>query len=114
MGGGTYDVVVERIRTTVVEGAPSLRLLQAKRQAIVRLAARHGASHVRVYGSVARGTAGPDSDIDLLVDLEPGRSLIDEIELQQDLEALLGHPVNVAEDVHHAIRARVLAEAVPL
>jgi predicted nucleotidyltransferase len=106
-------VVVATRRTTVVEGAPSLRLLQAKRQEIVQLAARHGAPRLRVYGSVARGT-GPDSDIDLLVDLEPGRSLIDEIELQQDLEALLGHPVNVAEDVHRAIRARALAEAVPL
>jgi predicted nucleotidyltransferase len=48
------------------------------------------------------------------VDLEPGRSLIDEIELQHDLEALLGYPVSVDEDMHHAIRARVLAEALPL
>ena len=48
------------------------------------------------------------------MDLEPGRSLIDEIELQQDLEALLGHRVSVAEDVHRAIPARVLAEALPL
>lgn len=107
-------MVVATRRTTVVEGAPSLRLLRAKRREIVQLAARHGASHVRVYGSVARGTAGPRSNIDLLVDLEPGRSLVEEIELLQNLEALLGHRVNVAEDVHHAIRARVLDEALPL
>ena len=86
-------------RATVVGGAPSLLLLHAKQQEIVQLAARHGASHVRVYGSVARGTAGPDSDIDLLVDLEPGRSLIDEIELQQDLEAAPALCPPGAEDV---------------
>jgi predicted nucleotidyltransferase len=93
---------------------PDLALLRAKRQEILRLAARHGASNVRVYGSVARGAAHPNSDIDLLVEFEPGRSLVDEVELQQELEMLLGYRVNLAEEVHHAIRDRVLAEALPL
>jgi len=93
---------------------PDLALLRAKRQEILRLAARHGASHVRVYGSVARGAAHPKSDIDLLVEFERGRSLVDEVELQQELELLLGYRVDLAEDVHHAIRDRVLAEALPL
>lgn len=94
--------------------APDLALLRAKRQEIIRLAARHGASNLRVYGSVARGEAHRNSDIDLLVAFERGRSLVDEVELQQELELLLGYRVNLAEDVHHVIRDRVLAEAVPL
>ncbi len=94
--------------------APDLALLRAKRQDILGLAARHGASNVRVYGSVVRGEAHPKSDIDLLVEFERGRSLVDEVELQQELERLLGYRVDLAEDVHHAIRERVLAEALPL
>ena len=93
---------------------PDLALLRAKRQEILRLAARHGASNVGVYGSVARGAAQPRSDIDLLVEFERGRSLVDEVELQQELELLLGYRVDLAEEVHHAIRDRVLAEALPL
>lgn len=59
------------------------------------MAADHGASNVRVFGSVARGSAGPESDIDLLVDFEPGRSLVDHVGLWRDLEDLLGRPVDV-------------------
>jgi len=51
--------------------------LQERREEILRAAARYGASNVRVFGSVARGEAGPESDVDVLVDLEPGRSLLD-------------------------------------
>ena len=93
---------------------PDLALLRAKRQEILRLAARHGASNVRIYGSVARGAAHPTSDIDVLVEFERGRSLVDEVELQQELELLLCYRVDLAEEVHHAIRDRVLAEALPL
>ncbi len=93
---------------------PDLALLRAKRQEILRLAARHGASNVRVYGSVARGAAHPKSAIDLLVGFERRRSLVDEVELQQELGLFLGHRVDLAEEVHHAIRDRVLAEALPL
>jgi len=101
-------------RVVASGAAPDLALLRAKREEILRVAERHGASHLRVYGSVARGEARPTSDIDLLVTFERGRSLVDEVELQQELETLLGYHVDVAEDVHHAIRDHVLAEAVSL
>jgi predicted nucleotidyltransferase len=75
--------------------SPTLALLRARKADIVRVAAAHGASNVRVFGSVARGTAGPVSDVDLLVDFEPGRTLVDHVGLWRDLEALLGRSVDV-------------------
>lgn len=91
-------------------------LLSTRRQEILALAARHGASNVRVFGSVARGEAGPASDIDLLVDLEPGRDLLDLGGLLMDLRDLLQVPVDVGTEpmLKERIRARVLSEAVPL
>ncbi len=91
-------------------------LLKSKRQEILAIAARHGARNVRVFGSVARGKAGPESDLDILVEMEPGRSLMDHIALMQDLEDLLGRKVDVVSDkaLHWYIRDRVLAEATPL
>jgi len=92
-------------------------LLRARRSAILAIAERHGAGNVRVFGSVARGEAGPDSDVDFLVDLEPGRTLLDHGQLQVDLEELLGCRVDVITDrglLRSQIRARVLEEAVPL
>lgn len=88
----------------------------AKREAILSLAARHGASKVRLFGSRAQGRARPDSDVDLLVSLAEDRSLLDHVALQQDLEDLLGFRVDVVSDraLHPAIRDKVLAEAVPL
>jgi predicted nucleotidyltransferase len=59
--------------------------LKAKRQDILQLAARHGATQVRIFGSVARAEAGPDSDVDFLVKLAPERSLLDHVALWQDL-----------------------------
>ena len=91
-----------------------MALLRARKAEILRVAQAHGASNIRVFGSVARGDAGPDSDIDLLVDFEESRSLVDEVGLEQDLAALLGHPVDVGENVHRVIRERVRSEAVPL
>ena len=90
--------------------------LRRHRDAILSVAVRHGARNVRVFGSVARGDARPDSDLDLLVDLEPGRSLLDHVALIQDLEDLLGRKVDVVESqaLHWYIRDRVLAEAVAL
>ncbi len=68
-------------------------LLTSKRDEILRIAPKYGASKVRVFGSVARGEAGAESDVDLLVELEPGRSLPDHIALFQDLqEAVVSHP----------------------
>lgn len=91
-------------------------LLKAKRDDLLRIAARHGAYNVRVFGSAARGDAGPESDVDFLVEMEEGRSLLDLAGLWQDLEALLGRKVDVVEPegLHWYIRDRVLKEAVPL
>jgi predicted nucleotidyltransferase len=91
-------------------------LLEAKRQDILRLAARHGANRIRIFGSVARGEAGPKSDVDFLVDLEPGRSLFDLGGLLMDLQDLLGCKVDVVTEkgLRPRIRDRVLREAVPL
>ena len=92
------------------------QLLQDKRGDILRLAAKHGASNVRVFGSVARGDADFTSDIDLLVTLEPGQSLLDHVALWRDLEALLGRKVDVVTEggLKARLRDRVLREAVPV
>jgi predicted nucleotidyltransferase len=91
-------------------------LLKDRREDILRIAAQHGAHNVRVFGSVARGEARPDSDVDLLVDMEAGRSLFDLGGLLMDLQALLGREVDVVTDkgLRDRIRARVLREAKPL
>lgn len=93
-----------------------LNELREKREEILSTAARHGARKVRVFGSVVRGEAGPESDLDFLVELEPGRSLLDHAALLLDLQDLLGHDVDVLTDkgIHPRIRDRVLKEAVPL
>ena len=95
---------------------PSLEALRARREEILALAARHGAHHVRVFGSVARGEGAPDSDVDFVVEFEPGRSLMDHGELIMDLEAALGCRVDVvsAGGMRPRFRARVEADAVPL
>ncbi len=91
-------------------------LLSQKREEILTLAAKYGASNVRVFGSVARGEATDKSDVDFLMDIESGRSLLNRIALIQELEDLLGCKVDVAkpEILHECIRERVLREAVPL
>jgi predicted nucleotidyltransferase len=90
--------------------------LQARRDDILSIAAQHGARNVRVFGSVARGDARPDSDLDILVDMEPGRSLFDLGGLLYDLQALLGVDVDVVTEkgLRSRIRSQVLQEAVPL
>jgi predicted nucleotidyltransferase len=87
-----------------------------RRDEILRVAARHGAHHVRVFGSVVRGEAGEDSDVDFLVRLDADRSLIDHVALMQDLEDLFGCRVDVVTEraMHRLVRDCVLAEAVPL
>ena len=91
-------------------------LLGRQKHQILRIAALHGASNVRVFGSVARGEAGPDSDVDLLVDLEQGRSLLDHAALKVDLEQLLELPVDVATErgLKPRFREHILKEAIPL
>lgn len=92
------------------------QLLRLRRDEILRLADLHGARKVRLFGSVARGESRADSDVDFLVDMEPGRSLLDHVALRQDLEDLLGLEVDVVTEkaLHWYIRDRVLREAVPL
>ena len=90
--------------------------LRAYRQAILDTAARHGAQKVRVFGSFARGDQRRDSDVDLLVALEPGRTLLDVIGLEQDLESLLGRRVEVLTDggLSPYLEQRIVAEATSL
>lgn len=87
-----------------------------KREEILALAERHGAYNVRVFGSAARGQAEADSDIDLLVDLEPDRSLFDLGGFLVELEDLLDARVDILTEkgLHWYIRDRVIAEAVRL
>ncbi len=91
-------------------------LLQEKREEILSLASKHGAFNVRIFGSVVRGEARPDSDVDFLVELEADRSLLDRVALIQDLEDLLGRKVDVAtvKGLRDVWRDRILKEAVPL
>jgi predicted nucleotidyltransferase len=90
--------------------------LLSHRDEILRIAERHGASNIRVFGSIVRGEAGPESDVDLLVDLERGRSLLDHAAFMIELEALLSRRVDVAtaRGLKPRVREQVLEEAVPL
>jgi predicted nucleotidyltransferase len=91
-------------------------LVNEKRGEILRIAEANGARRVRVFGSIAHGTARPDSDLDLLVDLKPGSTLLDLVAIKQDVEDLLGRPVHVLTEaaVSPYIREEVLRNAVPL
>ncbi len=91
-------------------------LLLPLREEILKIAAKYGAYNVRVFGSVARGEAKDDSDVDFLVEMETGKNLLDRIGLKQDLEELLNREVDVAKpsNLHQLIRDKVLQEAVVL
>jgi len=90
--------------------------LNRKRNEILTIAAYHGAKNLRIFGSLARGEASETSDVDVLIKLEPGRSLLDIIALKQDLEDLLGCAIDVVTEdaVSPYIRDQVLKEAVSL
>jgi uncharacterized protein len=92
------------------------QLVKEKRKEILRIAAKHGAYNVRIFGSVARGEAGPESDVDFLVDVGADHSSWFPAGLMVDLEDLLGCKVDVVEPegLHWYIREQVLKEAVPL
>jgi predicted nucleotidyltransferase len=91
-------------------------LLRSNRDPILAVLARFGARNPRVFGSMAMGPATAASDVDLLVDMEPGRTLLDLIGLEQELAQILGHAVDVVTEggVSPFLRDRLLAEAVPL
>jgi predicted nucleotidyltransferase len=83
---------------------------------IRRIARTHGAVRIRVFGSYATGAASSTSDVDFLVELEPGRDLLDLVALKQDLEVLLGRSVDVAEEggVSPYLRDKILQESRPV
>jgi predicted nucleotidyltransferase len=109
--GSSAEVVVMLERSP-----PSLEELRQRRDDLLRVAAKWGATNLRVFGTVARGEATRESDIDFLVDLQPGRSLWDIGGLMYDLEQLLDRRADVgtASGLRDEIRERVLAEAVTL
>ncbi len=84
-----------------------------KRDEILRIAELRGAKKLRVFGSVARGDSGPDSDIDLLVEMEESRTLFDMAELTLDLEELFGRKVHVytPDSIYWLLRKKILQEA---
>lgn len=92
------------------------RVVGKHRAEVLRIAARHGAHNLRVFGSVARNENEAGSDIDILVDLEPGRSLLDLVAVKQDLEDLLGCEIDVLTETALSpyLREAVLKEAVRL
>ena len=91
-------------------------LIQVKREEIMAIAAQHGARNVRIFGSVARGDEDGRSDADFLVEMEPGRSMMDLGGLLMDLQDLLDREVDVVtvNGLRTRIRERVLREAVPV
>jgi predicted nucleotidyltransferase len=97
-------------------GAAIGEAIREQREAILRVAAKHGATQVRLIGSVARGEARPDSDLDLLVKWQEGTSLLDQAALMLELESLLGRKVDIASDgwVKPTIRESVYRDAIAL
>ncbi len=87
-----------------------------RRSEVLRILDLHGARNSRIFGSVARGDARPASDIDVLVEMDSERTLVDLVALEQDLTALFGRRVDVVTDggISPHLRERILAEAVPL
>lgn len=93
-----------------------IEILKDKKEAILHLAAQYGVERMRIFGSMARGQATSESDIDFLVLFKRGRTLLDLIGFKQDLESLLGRKVDVVSEggVSPYLRNRIFSEAVPL
>jgi hypothetical protein len=91
-------------------------LLRQHRSSILEIAARHGARDVRIFGSAARGDSGPDSDVDLLVDMDPNSGLLDLCAVWVELRDLLGRNVDLVTEssLHWVLRRKILKEARPL
>ena len=90
--------------------------IKSRREEIMKIAKKFGAINVRVFGSMARGEEGPESDLDVIVEMEKGASLLDIIAIKQDIEDLLGRKVDVVTEasISPYIREKVLGEAVNL
>jgi hypothetical protein len=106
-GAGTVNVEM---------AVADLDAIRERRSEILDRASQHGARNVRVFGSAARGDAGPESDVDLLVEMEPGRSLLDFVGLWQELEDLLGLKVDLVSEggISPYLREQILSEAIAL
>jgi predicted nucleotidyltransferase len=91
-------------------------IVEEKRDEILAIAERFGARNVRVFGSVARGDADEDSDVDLVVEFDDDSSLMDHAAMMLELEALLGRRVDIAPEkcLRPRVKERVEREAVPL
>lgn len=91
----------------------ALDVIKANRQALLKAGEKYGARHIRIFGSAARGEDRADSDLDFLVDMEQGRSLLDLVGLQQELERILGRRVDVVTEkgMNPHLREHVLSEA---
>ena len=90
--------------------------LKEKREQILAIAERHGAQRIQVFGSLAKGESGKESDVDFLIQLEPGRTLLDIIAMKQDLEDLLGRKVDVLTrgGVSPYLRDEIVSQAISL
>lgn len=100
----------------ISQATDPLRVVRKKRSAVLRIARKHGARSIRIFGSAARGDATRESDIDLLVEMEPGRGLFEQAAMLLELQGLLGRDVDVVtvEGLRERIRERVLGEAISL
>jgi predicted nucleotidyltransferase len=94
----------------------TLEKVRGQREAILAIARRYGVRRVRLFGSVVRNEDRPDSDLDVLAQFEPGRSLLDLVGFGQDLEELLGRKVDVVSEggISPYLEPYILAEATPL
>jgi len=90
--------------------------IEEKRDIIIRIARAHGARNVRVFGSHARGDSGPESDLDLIIELEPDRSLLDLIAIKLEIEDLVHRKVDVVTEAALSpyLREEILQETVAL
>jgi excisionase family DNA binding protein len=102
------------VRRVEIFSRPTLHALRERRDVIGRLVALHGGMNVRLFGSAARGDSRLDSDIDLLVDMEPGRSARDMTELAIDLEEALGRRVDLVVDDGSRAASAIAADALPI
>jgi len=93
-----------------------LDFIKSRREMILSIACLHGAHNLRIFGSYARGDERSDSDLDILADIDPDRSLLDQVALIRELQELLNMNVDLVEPacLHSFIRESILSEAIPL